>query len=77
MATCQKQRKKHFLVEQNILLTRFAFSRSRYTDLQPVGMGAFGLVWYAVSPLPFPLRERDKRVRDGELRKNTANGPFL
>ena len=20
---------------------------SRYTDLQPVGMGAFGLVWYA------------------------------
>ena len=20
--------------------------RSRYTDLQPVGMGAFGLVWY-------------------------------
>lgn len=22
----------------------------RYTDLQPVGMGAFGLVWYAQLP---------------------------
>lgn len=25
---------------------------SRYSDLQPVGMGAFGLVWYAAAPPP-------------------------
>lgn len=24
------------------------FATSRYTDLQPVGMGAFGLVWYVI-----------------------------
>ncbi len=31
------------------------FATSRYTDLQPVGMGAFGLVWYVVNRvLPGP-----------------------
>lgn len=32
-------------VRAQIFGTTFEIT-SRYTDLQPVGMGAFGLVWY-------------------------------
>ena len=29
---------------------------NRYTDLQPVGMGAFGLVWYLLINVMFPAQ---------------------
>ena len=43
-------------VRAQIFGTTFEIT-SRYSDLQPVGMGAFGLVWYVLhlSPLPSPL----------------------
>ncbi|PWY94858.1 hypothetical protein BO94DRAFT_531797 [Aspergillus sclerotioniger CBS 115572] len=37
-------------VRAQIFGTTFEIT-SRYTDLQPVGMGAFGLVWYGRQPL--------------------------
>jgi p38 MAP kinase len=33
------------------LTRRIRLTRNRYSDLQPVGMGAFGLVWCVDSPL--------------------------
>ncbi|KAJ2973666.1 hypothetical protein NQ176_g6475 [Zarea fungicola] len=38
-------------VRAQIFGTTFEIT-SRYSDLQPVGMGAFGLVWYAAAPPP-------------------------
>jgi len=38
-------------VRAQIFGTTFEIT-SRYTDLQPVGMGAFGLVWYVFEILP-------------------------
>jgi hypothetical protein len=34
--------------EQTPLRCLAKLTRRRYTDLQPVGMGAFGLVWYGL-----------------------------
>ena len=39
-------------VRAQIFGTTFEIT-SRYSDLQPVGMGAFGLVWYVLH-LPLP-----------------------
>lgn len=36
-------------VRAQIFGTTFEIT-SRYSDLQPVGMGAFGLVWYGLLP---------------------------
>lgn len=36
---------------------------SRYVDLQPVGMGAFGLVWY-VFFIPFRIDVDDSSAKD-------------
>jgi p38 MAP kinase len=43
-------------VRAQIFGTTFEIT-SRYTDLQPVGMGAFGLVWYGdvLPPANAPL----------------------
>lgn len=39
-------------VRAQIFGTTFEIT-SRYTDLQPVGMGAFGLVWYVTQLAAF------------------------
>jgi hypothetical protein len=42
----------------------------RYTDLQPVGMGAFGLVWYVY---PEPKKINHKLI--GEFGQGSAHQP--
>jgi hypothetical protein len=41
-------------VRAQIFGTTFEIT-SRYTDLQPVGMGAFGLVWYGWQNMAYPF----------------------